>query len=202
MAVLAQVPTVRMSQAVTMLVVDTGAALGLSLARSLRQYGYNVEISTSVSHAIAKLHGRGAHLLLIHDTGRVRADEVNMLRRAGGAIPCLVLANDGSALAEDVEGPNVLMVSKPLEMAQLLGAAKRLMRTLTDKTEAGRPTRQIPAIGAGGNRAVRGEFLANDAPQAGPRSIPPAGRVHHATGSYSIQNRARKTLRFIPAMPG
>ncbi len=203
MTVFARIKPVRAEQRVSILIVDTGAALGLSLVRALRRYGYEAEVTTSVAHAIGTLHRNRANVVLVHDTGMVDEKQVELLKAAPTTQACILIANQGSRLAAKVRDLGVRAVPKPLEMTELLSVAKSMLRFTANRGNS-RTSRPMPRqLTASDTTSCAGSFEMNAAPTPDPRRRP-----KHVAGAssgrqaYSVRNRDRGTLRYVPAVPG
>lgn len=179
-----------------MLIIDPGAALGLSLARTVRRYGCDATISTSVAHALATLAQNSVQLLIVHDTSRISASQLAMLRqhgRPGTTLPCVVLGARGSSLAEG----DARLVQTPVETHDVMAAIKSALGLSPERRRP--PTHsQIRRISSLAIPVARGEFSISDEPSSPQRSADAAGP--DARHAYSVQSRARKTLRLMPAM--
>lgn len=203
MTVFARITPVRAEQRVSILIVDTGAALGLSLVRALRHYGYEAEVTTSVAHAIGSLHRNRANVVLVHDTGLVSEKQVALLKGASSTRACIMIANQGSKLAARVRDLGVRSVPKPLEMTELLSVAKSMLRFSANRGNS-RTSRPMPRQhNASETNSCAGSFTMDTRPAPDPRRRPKhVAAAKTSQPSYSVRNRDRGTLRYIPAAPG
>jgi ActR/RegA family two-component response regulator len=114
------------------LVVDAGATFGLSLHRSLREYGYDVRLATSAGHALRNIHARHFDFMVVHDEGEGRARAALVaVRGVVPSLPCAVIGGEGNVEGEREiiahAGP-VTVFGKPLDLMQLISAIERALK--------------------------------------------------------------------------
>jgi CheY-like chemotaxis protein len=130
----------------TVLVVDAGVTFGLSLNKSLREYGYDIRLATSADHAVRSVHARHFDVMIVHDEGFGRSRAAIMaVRGVVSTLPCVVIG------AEDVDegeheiiphaGP-VTVLSQPLDLMQLIAKIEGALK-------AGPPAQIVCEIATG-----------------------------------------------------
>ncbi len=118
----------------TILVVDTGVSFGLSLNRSLREYGYDVRLATSAEHAVRSIHARHFDFMIVVDEGEGRGRAAVIAVR--GVVPdlaCLVIGCEGALEGERADmahaGP-VRVLGQPLDLMKLIGEIEQALKAV------------------------------------------------------------------------
>jgi hypothetical protein len=157
----------------TILVVDTGVHFGLSLNRSLREYGYDVRLATSADHAVRSVHARHFEFMVVVDDGEGRArGAVIAVRGVVPSLPCVVIGCEGA-----LEGEHEIMAhAGPV---RVIGRQFDLMKLITEIETALKvaPPMQLVCQLAETEQPTRRDLPAMPSEDRTPRSVTPARRV-------------------------
>gem|GEM_PF-2389390 len=183
-----------------MLVLDRMGTADMSLLAALRSSGHEVEVVTTLAHAVCQLAQAPTRLVLVHGVEGLSHSDVHLLSRAPGAARCVVVSKPGA----HVEVPGVKVLALGTALGDLLSIAKSVSRerARAQPTRARRRKTQsiIPRVlDRPVGWRVRGEFEADSRPCPEPKTAP---RYVPSTPSAQTVGRSRETLAYIPAVPG
>jgi DNA-binding NtrC family response regulator len=202
----------------TVLVVDAGVAFGLSLNKSLREYGYDVRLATSAEHAVRCVHARHFDFMIVHEEGdgRGRAAVVAVRGLIAG-LPCAVIGSKGRTEGEQEiiahAGP-VTVLGKPLDLMQLIARIEQALKKgppehmVCEMASSDQPTRRdLPAVTSDDRPArQQGRALSptrrvpavmEDPPEVARSRRPTVETRAIDAGVYSIRNVGRDVVELF-----
>jgi DNA-binding NtrC family response regulator len=203
----------------TILVVDAGVTFGLSLHRSLREYGYDVRLATSADQALRSVQARHFDMMVVHDEGLgCGRAAIVAVRGVATTLPCVVIGAEGIAEGEHeiiARTGRVSVLSQPLDLMQLIAKIETALeagppadivcematsdqatrRDLPVMSSADRATRDVPKL-----EATRRVPTSMEDPPENTRSRRPTVRLRALdAGVYSIVHTRREVVDRIGA---
>jgi CheY-like chemotaxis protein len=204
----------------TILVVDAGITFGLSLHRSLREYGYDVRLATSADQALRSVHARHFDVMVVHDEGLgCGRAAIVAVRGVVASLPCVVIGAEGIAEGEHeiiARTGRVSVLSQPLDLMQLIAKIEHALKggppmdIVCGMATTDQPTRRDLPVMPSADRPTRGNVPVLEATRRVPTSMedpPDTTRSRRPTvrvraldaGVYSIVHTRREVVDRIGA---
>ena len=204
----------------TVLVVDAGVTFGLSLHRSLREYGYDIRLATSADQALRNVQARHFDVMVVHDEGLgCGRAAIVAVRGIVPSLPCVVIGAEGITEGEHeiiARTGRVSVLSQPLDLMQLIAKIELALEAgppaeiMCEMATSDQPTRRDLPVMPSADTPTRSNVPALEAARRVPTSMedpPDITRSRRPTvrlraldaGVYSIVHTRREVVDRIGA---